>query len=443
MMRATILMFAVLAALAQVKGSEPPGDDFSCTHCPPVELDRLVALLGDDVLRNVVCRLSGAHYTPGRLSMALRLPEGQVLRRIDTLRGWGLVRLVRRDSVTTIVEPLPGDGARTLERWADKYCAHGESCGTAISDARKKARSAKAAGGVAAATSSEDDSGAERFFRFMIEREKLRLRKDSGAAWPWSDDPILNAYKFTNIKREFDRTTRWMRDNWTSPNEQRPFGEIIFNCGLFRYFGTTEFAEAIGWQRRWSPDRIVDAAQERQRRGERTFTGAYIIPTLGHRGAKSEVVCHSILTPLWEARDAIAAAARQTRSWRLVAREMRELPGFGGTGFMTKEVLQDAMHTPVLRDVVDRNDWCPAGPGARRALNRIHGRPLHMNVAEAKLIGEMRALFARARDYMPPFMPELELHDIQFQLCEFDKYERVRLGEERPKARYWPEGVHR
>ena len=122
---------------------------------------------------------------------------------------------------------------------------------------------------------------------------------------------------------------------------------------------------------------------------------------------------------------------------------MRELPGFGGTGFMTKEVLQDTIHTPVLRDAVDRNDWCPAGPGARRALNRIHGRPVGMNMKESKLIVEMRQLFSQARDYMPPFMPELELHDIQFQLCEFDKYERVRLGEGRPKARYRPMEVRR
>ena len=24
----------------------------------------------------------------------------------------------------------------------------------------------------------------------------------------------------------------------------------------------------------------------------------------------------------------------------------------------------------------DLNDWCPVGPGARRGLNRLHGRPI-------------------------------------------------------------------
>ena len=97
------------------------------------EFDRLIALLGDDVLRDMVCRLSSERYTPAHLSSALGLPEGQVLRRINVLRGWGLVRMVRHDSLTSVVEPLPGSGTATLRRWADKYCFAGDSCGTRVS----------------------------------------------------------------------------------------------------------------------------------------------------------------------------------------------------------------------------------------------------------------------------------------------------------------------
>ena len=117
------------------------GGDFSSTYGVAREFDRLVALLGDDVLRDMVCRISHQRFTPGRLSSALGMPEGQVLRRINTLRGWGLVRLVRRDSATTIVEPLPGEGTRTLRRWAVKYCAEGNACGepsTTMTDYEKK-----------------------------------------------------------------------------------------------------------------------------------------------------------------------------------------------------------------------------------------------------------------------------------------------------------------
>lgn len=105
---------------------------------------------------------------------------------------------------------------------------------------------------------------------------------------------------------------------------------------------------------------------------------------------------------------------------------------------MAKEVLQDVMQTPVLREAIDRNTWCPAGPGARRGLNRIYGRPVAQHTSAASCLREMLKLFEYARVNRASFLPELELHDIQFQLCEFDKYERVRLGEGRPKVRYQP-----
>jgi hypothetical protein len=49
---------------------------------------------------------------------------------------------------------------------------------------------------------------------------------------------------------------------------------------------------------------------------------------------------------------------------------------------------------------------------------------------------EMMDLLTLSRTSPHLQLPRLELHDIQFQLCEFDKYERVRLGEGRPKSKY-------
>ena len=280
-----------------------------------------------------------------------------------------------------------------------------------------------------------------RFFEFMAKREALRLKKESGAPWPWSDDEILNTYKFTNVKREHDRTTRWMREFWTNPNASRPAGEIIFNCALFRYFGTTDFAAAVQWQRQWSPQRAITIARQRMNSQQRVFTGAYIIPTLGERKPKCEVVCERILSPLWVRRDQLAEVAISTSSWRKTGELLMQLPGFGGTGFMAKETLQDVMQTPVLRNATDRNIWCPAGPGARRGLNRITGRPIGTRSKPSDALREMIQLFEISKENLPEYMPELELHDIQFQLCEFDKYERVRNGEGRPKAKYNPNRV--
>ena len=53
--------------------------------------------------------------------------------------------------------------------------------------------------------------------------------------------------------------------------------------------------------------------------------------------------------------------------------DLRKVTGFGGSGFMAKEVLLDAIKWPSLANMVVDGDWTPPGPGARRGLNRLHG----------------------------------------------------------------------
>ena len=279
----------------------------------------------------------------------------------------------------------------------------------------------------------------EEFYAFMKKRESLRLRKEAGDPWPWSDDEILNTYKFTNVKRSHDRTTKWFWDALDN-NKDAPLHVILFNCALFRYFGTIEFYESIGWQPTWNQEialAVKARAQIRLDNKQRVFTGAYVITNQGISAPKQEVVVDHFLWPLWHWCSYLVDVARRTKSWETVATEMMKLKGFGGTGFMTKEVLQDAMHTEVLADCTDRNTWCPVGPGAHRGINRLMERDVKARLKTQEGLDIMRRLFNAQDEYWPDYGPgELELHDIQFQLCEFDKHERVKLGQGRPRSKY-------
>lgn len=276
------------------------------------------------------------------------------------------------------------------------------------------------------------------FYEFMKARESIRLVREAGAPWPWTGDLILQEYKFTNVKREHDRTTKWMRKNWTEPNSKRHPAEILFNCALFRYFGTTEFANAIGWQSNFGSASIrrdiKETAKQRLAKKERVFTGAYVITNQGLSEPKQNVVVDYFLQPFHGATGRLSKLAEEG-SWEIVAKEMMKLQGFGGSGFMTKEILQDALHSGVfVNGCDDRNTYCPIGPGARRGLNRLAGREL--SAKPKTLLEETIRLFKAREVEWPKEWIELELHDIQFQLCEYDKYERVRLGEGRPRSRY-------
>jgi hypothetical protein len=63
-------------------------------------------------------------------------------------------------------------------------------------------------------------------------------------------------------------------------------------------------------------------------------------------------------------------------------------------------------------------------------------------ILQALFIDEMKSLLAEANKAMPEWCRELdlELHDIQFQLCEFDKYERIANHGHGAVAKYVPAG---
>jgi hypothetical protein len=279
----------------------------------------------------------------------------------------------------------------------------------------------------------------QQFFAFMCEREAIRLKKEAGEPKPWTTDFIFQQYKFTNVKREDDRTTRWMREHWTDPHMDQSPSLQLFNCALFRYFGTVEFATAVGWQRGWAPAHIIGTAQAMLADKKKVFTGAYVITNGGIAKPKQVVVTEEYLAPLYQQSEELVRVARATNSWEKVANMMRRLPGFGGSGFMTKEILQDAINGTVVfpaHGPADRNTYCPAGPGARRGLNRVFGEPVDAPMTDRAALDAMLVLFNVRKEHLAYYMPELELHDIQFQLCEFDKYLRVQNGEGRPRSTY-------
>ena len=278
----------------------------------------------------------------------------------------------------------------------------------------------------------------ERFYRWINERHAIYQKRAKGVQPPWTDDPILQEYKFTNPFRENDRVTVWMRNNWTKPNDNRPHGEIIFNCCLFRMGGTSEFANEHGWVQQFDPAQTKELINTRIERGLRTFTGAYIITNQGLKLPKSEVVVDYFLAPIWEDKEALAKVAKTTQSLQAVHEAMASYRGWGGGGFMSYEVVTDLNYTPVLSSAKDRYRWANAGPGAKRGLNRIHDSPLTKSMNQTQANDEMLELLKRASGYVGFHVPiaEVDMRTIEHSLCEWDKYERVRLGQGKPRSKY-------
>tara|TARA_R110000787_G_scaffold19522_3_gene58487 strand:+ start:9352 stop:10182 length:831 start_codon:yes stop_codon:yes gene_type:complete len=269
-------------------------------------------------------------------------------------------------------------------------------------------------------------SSVEGFYDYINERHAIYLKRFIGEPHPWTDDEILQTYSFCNVYRELDKVTVWIRENWKEPYADHP--NLPFAMAMARQINWPDTLQELGFPEHWNPERIKAIMQGRMDRKEKVYTGAYMLTgTLG--GTKVEQTIDKILTPLYKNPPTIYKNSLE-KTWA------EYLPYAGFSGFMAYEVVTDLRHSKYLENAEDIMTWANAGPGAKRGLNRIHGRLLEQTIKPRQLTIEMQELLDMAGDYIGSFLPDLEMREIEHCLCEYDKYERVRLGEGRPRAKY-------
>lgn len=90
------------------------------------------------------------------------------------------------------------------------------------------------------------DLDALKTFCFYIkERYSIHIKKDINKEdAPWTDDYILGTYKFTNVRREHDRASRWLIKN-ISNNHKDSLYDRIYKTILFRIYNRADTAEIL------------------------------------------------------------------------------------------------------------------------------------------------------------------------------------------------------
>lgn len=322
---------------------------------------------------------------------------------------------------------------------------------------------------------------ADAFFAYARERHSTYLRRRSGRPRSeWTSDPILRQYRFCNVFRELDRTTIWFRENVRDRLRDQP--DVLLATVLFRWFNRIVSGEAVFQQCRTNFSESgapgETAWEELLRTGSLDgardslvcwcgggpyVTGSYIIKTPDGK-SKLDGVLWCIEQFMTREVPGLAdySGSLGIVGWREYAEAMLNSPGcfalhevwewlcqFPYLGdFMAYEIITDLRHTALLDRAPDIMIWANPGPGAMRGLNRIHGRPLNSRVSKRQANEEMRMLLASSQLvwYWPSVegsqhevpgdftdWPAWEMRDVEHTLCEFDKYERARLGQGRPR----------
>lgn len=136
------------------------------------------------------------------------------------------------------------------------------------------------------------------FLEFVVKRHQIHLKRMNGQAKPWTTDPILQNYRFTNVFREYDRETRNLI-RLVHKSDKLNWYEKLINIILFRLWNKAETFEGLGGP--WSfssftsQESFMNALASALQRAETVgatnswFTGAFMTSGLNQGLRKIEI----------------------------------------------------------------------------------------------------------------------------------------------------------
>jgi hypothetical protein len=277
---------------------------------------------------------------------------------------------------------------------------------------------------------------AAEFLFWIREREAIRILRASGAPPPFTDDPILREWSFCNVRREDDRTTRWIAEHWRSPHADDP--DLWFAMCVARFVNWPETLADLGYPVPWDPEYFLRVMVARAARNETCFGPAYNISNGGKSTPKPQHLVEQVFTPLWSPLARKRLRPSNDDSLLSFYGRLKQMPGFAS--FMAAQVVADMKYVAPLKNARDWMTFVAPGNGSKRGLNRMFGRPVKANWRSDD---DWRVAFRKLHEAIKPDLGRLGLSDLHAQdlqncLCEFDKWMRVEGGEGKPKRRFVP-----
>lgn len=267
------------------------------------------------------------------------------------------------------------------------------------------------------------------YWRFAAERQAMYMRRVTGKQGPWTADPILRNYRFTNAYRAADRVSQYLiSDVQYGPHRSQAPAEVFFRTVLFKLFNRVETWRmleaklgAISWQAT-SLGEIETTMDAAFARGVRLYSAAYIMPA-PRLGAERKHKNHLALLRLMMD-DGLPGQIARASSLHDVFRLLAAYPGLGP--FLAFQYAIDLNYSSLID--FPEHSFVVAGPGAldgiAKCFNEVGSRSAE-DVIYWMADNQEREFERRGLDFIGLFGRRLQPIDCQNLFCEISKYARV------------------
>jgi len=265
---------------------------------------------------------------------------------------------------------------------------------------------------------------------WVKERHRIKKVKEAGQQPPYTLDPVLQNYRFTNVHREDDTVTKWIHKHWCRPNQHDR--DLWFAILVSRLINLPETLQELGFMSHWDNEHFIKVLRSRKNRGLRIYNGAYMLATHKHKMDKTDYYAWR-LENIYGHRDNIRPRSGDKLQYfydRLIIHD-------GFSSFMVSQVIADIKHYEPLTQATDWWSFAQPGPGSLRGMRRLYGQQPTDTSRDKQWSNRMETYrVILNKDLNGLGIKEVCAQNAQNILCEFDKYMRALSGEGRPKQKY-------
>lgn len=309
----------------------------------------------------------------------------------------------------------------------------------------------------------------DKYWYFLHERMRIyEKRVLNNEPAPWTEDPILQTYKFTNVLRDMDKCSIYVKNNILAkidePVEDLELRKksVLLNIMIYRLWVNTETYEITGFLDLADPNMLnkwEDAKKvllQRREDGVSNFTNAYVVcclksketDTMSSVNKTYNAVC---LIDFW-IKNIDEIYKKAIIDAKCLQDQVMYFAGLPCVGMFTayEYACDITMTTRYCKNHLvewSQDNGTNVGPGALRGINYIFIDKGGMSPYECIIY--MRSIWKhemQKRGYYEDFVRalpkemngEIDLRVIEHCLCECQKYNKALEGTGRPRVHFKP-----
>lgn len=268
------------------------------------------------------------------------------------------------------------------------------------------------------------------YWRFAVKRQEAFFSRIEGRPGPWSDDPIISEYKFTNAYRASDRVSQYLIKN-VIYSKQWSLKDTVFRVLLFKFFNKIETWELLENQfgevclATFDINRFDAVLEKAMVAGDSIYSAAYIIPS-GPQKKYEGVRKHRFHLMLIDSliKSNFPSTLSKKKTMESGYQSLLEVESLGK--FLAYQFITDLNYSEWFD--YSEYEFVVPGPGALDGIKKCFTSLGDYSEADIikMMADEQEHHFKRLDyDFKSLWGRPLQLIDCQNLFCEVDKYSRV------------------